>query len=142
MRKTIESTMMDVAIVLSERSTCGRRKVGCVLLDSDGKVLSTGYNGVPMGVAHCTDTPCPGNDLPTGMGHDICQAIHAEQNALLQCADVGKVQTCITTTAPCMACVKLLMNTHCNTIIFAEAYDVHSEAKELWESMGYAWLQL
>ncbi len=141
MRPSLITTMMDVAYTLSKRSTCSRREVGCVILDSDGHVLSTGYNGVPMGMPHCTEIPCAGSNMPTGMGHDICQAVHAEQNALLQCGDIRKIRTCVTTTAPCIACVKLLLNTGCNVIVFNESYEVHSEAQVLWESMGYVWRQ-
>jgi dCMP deaminase len=63
-------------------------------------------------------------------------ATHAEQNALLQCRDVEQIDTCYTTASPCITCVKLLMNTGCRSIVFAEEYP-HPEAMDLWLS-GYA----
>lgn len=142
MRPTLAKTFIDIAHILSRRSTCARRKVGCVLVNSRNHVIGTGYNGVAPGETHCVDTPCKGALLPSGVGHDVCEAVHAEQNALLQCKDVYDIDICYTTTAPCMACTKLLLNTSCSKIIFAEAYDVHCEARELWERSARTWVHL
>lgn len=141
-RPTIAKTFMDIARVLAKRATCGRRQVGCVLVNERNHVIATGYNGVARGQDHCIDQPCPGVELASGQGHDVCEAIHAEQNALLQCKNVYDIDTCYTTTAPCMACTKLLMNTGCKKVIFAEGYDAHSEARELWERAGRSWIHL
>ena len=126
-----------MASLASTRSTCHRRKVGCVLVNSRGHVMATGYNGVAARMPHCIEHPeiCPGRDAPSGTGLDGCQAIHAEQNALLQCKDVYAIDTCYTTASPCMTCVKLLLNTGCRRIVFMEEYP-HPQAKELWESSG------
>lgn len=140
-RPSIAKTFMNIAIELSRRATCGRRKVGCVMVNSRNHIISTGYNGVARGQDHCTDKPCPGADMESGTGHDVCEAIHAEQNALLQCNNVWAIADCYTTTAPCMACTKLLLNTSCTRIFFKEGYEVHSEAKELWERAGRSWIQ-
>ncbi len=139
-RPTLEKTFMDIAKTLSQRTTCGRRKVGCVLVSGRNHILATGYNGVARGQDHCIDKPCPGADLPSGQGHDVCEAIHAEQNALLQCGNVYSISKCFTTTAPCVACVKLLLNTSCTYIFFEEAYVVHCEARKLWERAGRPWI--
>ncbi len=139
-RPTLEKTFMDIAKTLSQRTTCGRRKVGCVLVNDRSHIIATGYNGVARGQDHCVDKPCPGADLPSGQGHDVCEAIHAEQNALLQCGNVYSISKCFTTTAPCVACVKLLLNTSCTYIFFEEAYVVHCEARKLWERAGRAWI--
>ena len=141
-RPTIAKTFLEVANVLSKRSTCARRRVGCVLVNNRNHILATGYNGVAPGQSHCIDTPCAGAQLPSGVGHDICEAVHAEQNALLQCSNVYDIEICYTTTAPCMACTKLLLNTSCKSIIFAKAYDVHCEARKLWERAGRTWIHL
>ena len=141
MRPSIDTTMMVVAKALSKRATCARREVGCVLTDNKSRILSTGYNGVARGQKHCTDTPCAGAHLESGKGHDVCEAIHAEQNALLQCANTDMIETCYTTTAPCVACTKLLLNTECKRIVFAESYDVHSESYRLWIDSGRIWEQ-
>lgn len=155
---------MEVARVTSRRATCLRRAVGCVLLDQDGFILSTGYNGVAAGQPHCNsvrpagdldqvptedcvlhkgvvywaDHKCPGALAPSGTQLDGCHAIHAEQNALLRCPDVRRIHACFVTASPCMTCTKLLMNTACQRIIFDQPYP-HSEAQALWESMGREW---
>jgi len=141
-RPSISKTFMDVAFTLARRATCGRRQVGCVLVNKRNHILATGYNGVAKGRDHCIDSPCAGANLPSGEGHDICEAIHAEQNALLQCSDVYNIADCYTTTAPCMACVKLLLNTSCHRIFFNEGYEVHGDARKLWERAGRSWIQL
>ena len=149
-RITKHQWAMDIALISSERSTCCRRKVGCVLLNERGHVLSTGYNGVAAGLPHCNEViklgsgedvfinKCQGADSQSGTNLDGCQAIHAEQNALLQCSDVYKIHTCYVTTSPCITCVKLLLNTSCKEIAFIEEYP-QKEAEKLWISAGRNW---
>lgn len=123
--------MMRVAQVLGERATCVRRKVGCVLVDDKGQILSTGYNGVGRNLPHCIDHPCAGAAAGIGAGLDRCEAIHAEQNALLQCHDVNKIFSCYTTTMPCSHCTKLLLNTSCINVYYLEDYP-NSLFNTLW----------
>lgn len=78
---------------------------------------------------------CPGAGSPSGTNLDGCRAIHAEQNALLQCRDVRAIHTCYVTASPCLTCVKLLLNTGCRRIVFAEPYP-HPEARELWRDLS------
>lgn len=132
LRPCKDEYFLAMAVLVAARSTCSRRSVGCVLVDSRNHVLATGYNGVASGVAHCIDTHCPGADLPSGTGLDKCEAIHAEQNAILQCKDVGVIETAYITTSPCHTCTKLLMNTGCSRIVFLKAYTDESP-KELWK---------
>jgi len=124
-----------------------------VLLNARGHVLATGYNGVAAGQPHCNDVDdvgfgpvihphaCSGAASPSGTNLDGCQAIHAEQNALLQCRDVYSIHTCYVTASPCVTCTKLLLNTSCERIVFVEEYP-HSDAQKLWESAGRQWEQL
>ena len=125
----------ELALLVARRATCARRSVGCVLISARGHVLSTGYNGVPRGHTHCTDVRCPGASLPSGTGLDVCEAIHAEQNALLQCKDVDQIDTAYVTAMPCMTCMKLLLNTSCRRIVYVSDYP-HQEAKQLWIKNG------
>ena len=125
----------ELARLVSRRGTCARRLVGCVLVSSRGHVLATGYNGVPRGHVHCIDTPCAGANFPSGTGLDKCEAIHAEQNALLQCKDVNEIDTAYVTAMPCMTCTKLLLNTSCKRIIYVEPYP-HEAARQLWIKNG------
>ncbi len=119
-----------MAKLVSRRSTCARRQVGCVLVDKHKHVLATGYNGVASGVTHCTDEPCPGAACKSGEGLDLCEAIHAEQNAILQCKDAQQIRTAYITTAPCVTCTKLLLNTSCKTIVFLESYP--NSGRKIW----------
>ena len=140
MRPSAEEWAMSMALVTAQRSTCVRRHVGCVLLNHRGHVLATGYNGVPSGFDHCNEGhQCPGGFAKSGEDLDKCFAVHAEVNALLQCHDVYQIDTAYTTTSPCMACCKLLLNTSCKRIVFIEEY-AHTASKELWESAGRLWI--
>jgi dCMP deaminase len=133
---------MDLALVTAGRATCLRRQCGCVLLNYKGHVLATGYNGVAAGQAHCNDgNPCAGASAPSGQSLDTCQAIHAEQNALLQCRDVYTIWTAYVTASPCITCCKLLLNTSCERIVFIDNYP-HPEAKAMWLSAGREWIQM
>lgn len=126
------------AYAWSFRGTCGRRQVGCILVDDQGVVLSTGYNGPARGEPHCRDTgggldrACAGRHLPSGTGLERCEAIHAEQNALIDCRQPDRIHTAYVTSAPCLHCVKMLMNTPCRRIVFAEAYPHMEQACALW----------
>jgi dCMP deaminase len=94
-------------------------------------VLSTGYNGKPRGFGHCIQSPCEGSLSPSGTNLDSCEAVHAEQNALLQCKNVNEIHSAYLTDSPCMSCVKLLLNTSCSHIHFLREYP-HPQAKEIW----------
>jgi dCMP deaminase len=143
-RPSRDKHYIEMATLISRRSTCHRLAVGCVLVDFRGHVLSTGYNGRASGLPHCNeernDYPpfnpfkCPNSDKPSGEPNG-CEAIHAEQNALLQCRDVYAIETCYATHSPCLVCVKLLMNTSCQQIIFVNEYP-HPDARQLWASAG------
>lgn len=128
-----------MAQVARLRSTCVRRSVGCVLTDKRNHVLAIGYNGVPSGWTHCTDSPCEGAECMSGTGLDACEAIHAEQNAVLQCRDVYKIENCYLTASPCVPCTKLLLNTSCRRIVFLEDYP-HPESRDRWKRAGREWV--
>jgi dCMP deaminase len=133
---------MRIAQELASLSTCRRRLVGCVLTDTNQRIIGTGFNGVPRGYVHCTvDTPCPGVNLPTGTGLELCQSIHAEQNALIHCRNNDQIHIAYCTTAPCMHCVKILLNTNCNRIIFRAVYGDEA-AENLWRQSGRGWTWL
>jgi dCMP deaminase len=130
MRPSLGNTMLGIASLLAQRATCSKLKVGCVLVDASGRILSTGYNGVPRGCPHCIDVPCAGANAPAGA--DLCEAVHAEQNALLQCKDVDKIDTCYVTHMPCMRCIKQLMNTSCTSIFYIHGANSQPAARDLW----------
>jgi len=117
---------MKIARLVAQRSTCIRRKVGAVIV-RDKHILTTGYNGAPKGLPHCTEIGCLREELeiPSGERVEICRGIHAEQNALVQAARFGislegGVLYC--TTQPCVTCAKLLINAGIERIIYLEGY--------------------
>ena len=116
---------MEIADVVASRSTCVRRAVGCVLINDLDQIIATGYNGRHRGAPNCnghSTSRCAGADSPTGSNLEGCEAIHAEQNALMQCANVHEIAVCFVTTAPCVHCVKMLLNTSCRIIVYGEEY--------------------
>lgn len=150
MRPSRDPWFLEQAAVVAKRSTCLRRSVGCVLVNARGHMVSTGYNGVASGLPHCNEpavlrgligltsarypNACPGAVAKSGTQLDACHAVHAEQNALLQCRDVYGVDTAYVTVSPCVSCVKLLLGTGCHRIVFAAAYSHDTAASLLWTS--------
>ena len=141
-RTSKDTQMLCMALIASMRSTCVRRAVGAVIVDHLGRILSIGYNGVPMGTPHCyppeEGSRCTAQFAKPGKSGDSCFSIHAEQNALLQCSDLKAASTVYVTDSPCLACTKMLLNTFIHRVVFIRDYP-SEEAKELWLSRGRLW---
>jgi dCMP deaminase len=124
---------MEIAEVVSQRSTCIKRKVGAVLV-KENHIISTGYNGAPSGFNHCTSKTCLRQNIRSGERPELCRGVHAEINCVIQAALHGtsiKGQTTLyTTTFPCMNCLKLLINSGINRIVFKEDYNLANTAKK------------
>jgi len=129
---------LTVAHTIAARGTCKRRRVGCVLVDDRNCILSTGFNGPGPGQPHCIDQPCAGANFASGQGLGECEAIHAEQNALLTCQDIFTIAHVYTTTAPCKHCTKMLLRTSAQAIYFIDDYV--DSGQELWERAGRRWI--
>lgn len=117
---------MSIAILVSERSTCLRRKVGAIAV-KERRILATGYNGAPRNVAHCAETGCLRQKLgvPSGERHEICRGIHAEQNVIIQAATYGidiSGSDIYCTNHPCASCAKMLINCKARRIYYANFY--------------------
>lgn len=119
---------MEIAHVVAKRSTCLRRRVGCVLV-RDRRILTTGYNGPPQGLSHCGDLGgCYRQKIgvPSGQRQEICRALHAEQNAIIQAAVHGVSLSgeviCYSLTLPCVTCAKMLINANVRRIVYRDAY--------------------
>ena len=139
-RPDLDSWYLEMCKVISTRATCIRREVGCVLVDINGNILSTGYNAVPSGMPHCTDVPCPGSICKSGEGLHKCVAVHAEDVAIMKCGDIFKIHTAYVTASPCEGCLRKLLSTSCQRIVFSEEYP-HSTSKQMWEDAGREWIQ-
>ena len=117
---------MDIANLVASRSTCLRRQVGCVVV-KDRRILSTGYNGAPSGVAHCGEVGCRRQQegIPSGERAEMCRGVHAEQNAIIQGARHGVVlqgAVVYATTQPCSICTKMMINAGIEEIIYEGDY--------------------
>lgn len=164
MRPSRDQIYLAMAKKLAERRTCARRAVGCILVDVNGDILAQGYNGVAADRPHCNEIrlrhmptddaddmvgkpeyfmpfKCEGANAPSGQNLDACQAIHAEQNAILRCKDYRAIHTAYVTASPCISCVKLLLGTPCSRIVFAEEYP-QPTAKTWWTEAGREWIFL
>lgn len=141
-RPTKHETFIAMAYSLAKQATCARRQVACILTDKHHRIIGSGYNGNAKRLPHCIDTPCAGATLTSGYGLDACEAVHAEQNALMQCTDVDKIVSCYVTTSPCMHCLKMLLNTNCQNIYFFNPYTGHEACKNLWESANRNWIKI
>jgi dCMP deaminase len=125
-RPSWDEYFLEVADLVAKRATCLRRQVGAVLV-KDKKILSTGYNGAPSGLAHCFDIGCLRERLriPSGQRHELCRGLHAEQNVLLQAALYGistKGSILYITNQPCAICAKMLINAGIKELIISNGY--------------------
>ena len=126
MRPDWDSYFMDMARKVAERSTCDRAHVGCVLV-RDNRVLATGYNGSVSGMPHCDD-----------IGHNVVnghckRTIHAEINAIIQCALHGvssKGAIVYVTHYPCYDCAKALVNAGVLVVNYEQTYGVFHDIFE------------
>ena len=113
-RLSIDEYFLKIATVVAERSTCCRHHVGAVAV-RDKQLLTTGYNGAAAGLKDCLELGClrDQNNIPSGTRHEICRAIHAEQNAIIQGALHGislEGATLYGTHTPCIICAKMMVN--------------------------------
>jgi dCMP deaminase len=138
-RPSWEEYFSRIALEVSKRSTCLRRHVGAILV-LDKRILATGYNGAPRGVAHCLEVGClrAARNVPSGERHELCRGLHAEMNVLIQAASHGiRVQdaTLYATTFPCSLCAKMLINGGVRRIVAQSDY-ADPLAKDLLREAG------
>jgi len=132
---------MQIARFVATRSTCIRRQVGAVIVQGK-RILATGYNGAPRGLAHCTDDAslCIRDRLkiPSGERAELCRALHAEQNAIIQAA-VHAVSTrggtIYVTHQPCIICAKMCINAGIERVVYEGSYP-DDYARSLFEEAG------
>lgn len=97
------------------------------MLVRDKRILATGYNGAPRGVPHCLDIGCMRERLnvPSGQRHELCRGVHAEMNALLQCALHGVAAggaVMYSTSTPCSLCSKMIINAGVVRVVYLGEY--------------------
>ena len=137
MRKTKHDYYLDIALKVSERSTCLRRQYGAVIVKND-EIISTGYNGSPRGKVNCCDTrECPRANTEHGTNYEICKSVHAEMNAIISAARkdmidgtlylAGTENGKIIEATPCSICERLIKNAGLNEIIRTREEDDYND---------------
>ncbi len=139
MRKSWNEYFINLAQGVADRGTCDRAYVGCVIVNNDNRIVSTGYNGSVSGNPHCDEIGHTMRD-----GHCIA-TIHAEMNALLYCAKEGitvKGCICYVTHFPCLNCTKALIQSGISKIFYMNGYRIDDYAIELLDKNGIEHIQL
>jgi dCMP deaminase len=137
-RPSWDEYFMEVAYTVARRSTCLRRQTGAVIV-RDKRILATGYNGAPHGLAHCDEVGCLRDTLsvPSGSRHELCRGLHAEQNAIVQAASHGVSiagGSIYTTHRPCGLCAKMIANARLEAVYYSEEYPDELAAQILEEA--------
>ena len=130
---------MGIAEAVAARSNCLRRRVGALVV-VDKSIISTGYNGSPMGVTNCSDGGCPrcASDAAPGAGYDTCICVHAEQNAFLLAARNGNSTdggTLYTTLRPCFGCTKEAIQAGIREIVFSEPGSYEDDLERVYQRL-------
>jgi len=125
-RPDIDEYFLKIASVVAERSTCLRHHVGAVAV-RDKHILATGYNGAAAGLKDCLELGCLRDEMniESGTRHEICRAIHAEQNIIIQAALHGVTlegATVYVTHSPCVLCAKMLVNARIKRFVTFGSY--------------------
>lgn len=144
-RPNVDEYFLKIAAVVAERSTCCRHNVGAVLV-KDKHIISTGYNGSAAGCKDCLELGCLRDELkiPSGTRHEICRAIHAEQNAIIQAALHGKHtegSTIYCTHSPCNICAKMIVNSKIKRFVTFSDYP-DNDALGLLKEAGVEFVKL
>lgn len=124
-----DKRFMDMAVQIGGWSSCFKqnRHVGAIIVKNK-RVIATGYNGAPQGIKSCADKGvCMRQEqgVESGTRHELCYAVHAEQNAIIQAARVGcSVEGCTLycTHQPCVICAKIIINSGISRVVYREGY--------------------
>jgi dCMP deaminase len=138
-RISADEYFLKIASVVAERSTCLRHHMGAVAV-KDKHILTTGYNGAPAGVKDCLELGClrDAQNIPSGTRTEICRAIHAEQNVIIQAALHGIILegcTIYCTHTPCVLCAKMMVNARVKRVVIFTKY-ADDSFKELFREAG------
>ena len=144
-RPSWDEYFMKIAMLVAERSTCRRHHVGAVIV-KEKRILTTGYNGAAAGLKDCLELGCLREEkkIPSGERHEICRAIHAEQNAIIQAGLHGvniEGATIYCTHPPCILCAKMLANARIKRYVTYGEYPDET-AKELLQEVGIAFVKI
>jgi len=124
-----DKRFMELTRAIASWSSCYQhnRKIGAIIVKNK-RILTTGYNGAPAGIASCVERgECMRRNLniPSGTQQELCYAIHAEQNAIIQAAKLGvsiEGATLYCTHQPCVICAKMIVNSGIARVVYCEGY--------------------
>ena len=124
-----DDRFMDLCKSIANWSSCYQtnRKVGAIIVKNK-RILTTGYNGAPAGLKSCVERgECLRRiqNIPSGTRQELCYAIHAEQNAIIQAAKLGvsiEGATLYCTHQPCVICAKMIINAGISRVVYGEGY--------------------
>ena len=124
-----DKRFMELAGVISSWASCYKpdRKIGAVIVKNK-RIVTTGYNGAPAGIKTCVERgECLREKLgiASGTHHELCYAVHAEQNAIIQAARLGSSidgATLYCTHQPCVLCAKMIVNSGIRRVVYHEGY--------------------
>ena len=135
-RPSKDQSFMEIAVAVSMRSTCLRRRYGAVIVSKDGRIVSTGYNGAPRHRANCVDLKeclrekCK---IKPGTHYELCRAVHAEANAIINGNPLDIVGgtlylagTDVATNSrtkqmrPCSMCQRLILNAQIAKVVMRD----------------------
>lgn len=144
-RPSWDEYFLKLAFLVAERSTCIRHHVGAVIV-RDRRILTTGYNGAPSGCKDCLELGCLREELniPSGQRHELCRAVHAEQNAIIQASIYGidiSNSTIYCTHSPCIICAKMIVNAKIKRFVTYQSYNDES-FKKLFEEAGIEFIKM
>ena len=147
MRPTWDEYFLKMAFLVAERSTCRRHHVGAIIV-KNRQVLTTGYNGAAKNIEDCMELGCLRDKLKiqSGQRHEICRAIHAEQNAIIQAGVHGvNIHDAILycTHNPCIICAKMIVNAGIKRVVTGSDYpDEFNLVLDLFDEAGVAFEQI
>ena len=124
-----DKRFMEMCSLIATWASCYQenRKIGAVIVKNK-RIVTTGYNGAPAGIRTCVERgECLREKLgiPSGTRHEICYAVHAEQNAIIQAARLGSSidgATLYCTHQPCVLCAKMIVNSGIRRVVYREGY--------------------
>ncbi len=124
-----DKRFMELADTVASWSSCFQenRQVGAVIVKNK-RILTTGYNGAPSGVLNCKERgECLRRKLniASGTRAELCYAVHAEQNAIIQAAKLGVSidgATLYCTHQPCVICAKMIINSGISRVVYENGY--------------------
>ena len=141
-RPSLDEYFMDITNLVKERSTCNRAHVGVVVV-KDKRIISTGYNGAPQGMPHCTEVGCNITKVKHPQSEHIedhcTRTLHAEQNAIAQAARFGIAldgATLYCKMVLCSTCAKMAITAGIKRVVAEKDYHASARTKKMFQKAG------